>query len=51
MAWISGNGALSNMLIDRALETVPDYNLATLIKMAVSSGLNPSLWREVISEI
>ena len=51
MAWISGNGALSNMLIDRALEVTPDYNLATLIKMAVSSGLNPSLWREVISEI
>jgi hypothetical protein len=51
MAWINGNGALSSMLIDRALETVPDYNLATLIKMAVSSGLNPSLWREVISEI
>jgi hypothetical protein len=51
MAWISGNGALSSTLIDRALEVTPDYNLATLIKMAVRSGLNPSLWREVISEI
>lgn len=51
MAWINGNGALSNMLIDRALEVTPDYNLATLIKMAVSSGLNPSFWRETINEI
>lgn len=51
MAWISGNGALANMLIDRALEVTPDYNLATLIKMALTSGLNPSFWREAVSEI
>lgn len=51
MAWISGNGALANMLIDRALEVTPDYNLATLINMALTSGLNPSFWREAVSEI
>ena len=51
MAWLKGNGALSTMLVDSALEATPDYNLAVLIKVAVSNGMNPSYWRETISEL
>ena len=49
MAWLKGNGALANMLIDTALETTPDYNLAILIKVALANGMNPSYWRETIN--
>ena len=51
MAWIKGNGALANMLIDTALEATPDYNLAIIIQVALRTGLSPSYWREVISEL
>lgn len=49
MAWLKGNGALANMLIDTALEATPDYNLAILIKVSLRNGLNPSHWRETIN--
>lgn len=51
MAWLKGNGALANMLVDTALEVTPDYNLAVLIKGALSIGMSPNHWREVIGEL
>jgi hypothetical protein len=51
MAWLKGNGALANMLVETALEVTPDYNLAVLIQGALSIGMNPNHWRETISEL
>jgi hypothetical protein len=51
MAWLKGNGALANMLIETALEVTPDYNLAVLINGALSIGMSPNHWKETISEL
>lgn len=45
VAWQSGNGALANVALGRALAEDRDYSMADLIRRAVNSGLSPSLAR------
>jgi len=45
VAWQSGNGALANMALDRALSDDPCYSMARLLQMAMDSGAPPSLAR------
>lgn len=45
VAWQSGNGALANVAIDRALSDDPYYSMARLLQQAVDSGAPPSLAR------
>jgi hypothetical protein len=44
-AWQSGDGALANIAVDRALAADPDYSMAHLIGEAVEAGLPPSAAR------
>jgi hypothetical protein len=44
-AWQSGEGALANIAIERALAADPDYSMAHLIGQAVDAGLPPSAAR------
>jgi hypothetical protein len=44
-AWQSGNGALANVAIDRALADQPDYSMARLLRQALDSGAPPSMAR------
>ena len=41
-AWQSGEGALANIALDRALADTPGYSMAELIRQALSAGLPPS---------
>jgi hypothetical protein len=45
VAWQSGNGALANVALDRALADDPCYSMARLLRQAVDSGAPPSLAR------
>jgi Domain of unknown function (DUF4192) len=45
VAWQSGEGALSNIAIERALAADPDYSMAHLIGQATDAGLPPSAAR------
>ncbi len=45
IAWQTGEGALANIAIERALAADPDYSMAHLIGQAVSAGLPPSAAR------
>ena len=45
VAWQSGNGALANVALDRALAEDPHYSMAVLLRQAVDSGAPPSLAR------
>ncbi len=42
VAWQSGDGALANVALARALDANPGYTMARLLLEAVSSGLPPS---------
>ena len=44
-AWQSGNGALANVALDRALADQPDYSMARLLRQALDSGAPPSMAR------
>jgi hypothetical protein len=44
-AWQSGEGALANIAIDRALEADPRYSLALLLRDIMDSGVPPSAAR------
>jgi hypothetical protein len=44
-AWQSGEGALANIAIERALAADPDYSMAQLIGEALDAGLPPSAAR------
>jgi hypothetical protein len=44
-AWQSGDGALANIAIERALAADPGYSMALLLAEAVESGLPPSAAR------
>jgi hypothetical protein len=44
-AWQSGEGALANVAVERALAADPDYSMALLIADAVQAGLPPSAAR------
>jgi hypothetical protein len=45
VAWQSGNGALANVALDRALTDDPDYRLAHLLRRIIDSGMDPSKTR------
>lgn len=45
VAWQSGNGALANVALDRALSDDPRYRMAQLLRQAIDSGAPPSLAR------
>lgn len=45
VAWQSGDGALGNVALDRALADNPDYSLALLLREALDSGAPPSMAR------
>jgi hypothetical protein len=44
-AWQSGNGALANVALDRALADQPDYSMAMLLRQALDCGAPPSMAR------
>jgi len=41
-AWQSGDGALANIALDRALADDPGYTMARLLRDALAAGLPPS---------
>jgi hypothetical protein len=45
IAWQSGNGALANVALDRALADDPQYSMALLLRQVINSGAPPSLAR------
>jgi len=45
VAWQSGEGALANVALDRALADDPRYSMATLLRQAITAGAPPSLAR------
>jgi Domain of unknown function (DUF4192) len=45
VAWQSGNGALANVALDRALSDDPGYSMALLLRQAIDSGAPPSMAR------
>jgi hypothetical protein len=44
-AWQSGDGALANIAIERAIAADPNYSMALLLSEAIESGLPPSAAR------
>jgi hypothetical protein len=44
-AWQSGDGALANVALDRALEDNPRYSMALLLREALDAGAPPSMAR------
>ena len=44
-AWQSGDGALANVALDRALADQPAYSMAKLLRQALDSGAPPSMAR------
>lgn len=45
VAWQSGDGALANVALDRALADDPAYSMATLLRQVIAAGAPPSLAR------
>jgi hypothetical protein len=45
VGWQSGNGALANVALDRALADDPQYSMALLLRQVITSGAPPSLAR------
>ena len=45
VAWQSGDGALANVALDRALADKPGYSMALLLRQVITAGAPPSLAR------
>jgi hypothetical protein len=45
VAWQSGDGALANVALDRALADDPGYSMAQLLRQVIGAGAPPSLAR------
>jgi Domain of unknown function (DUF4192) len=45
VAWQSGDGALANVVLDRALADAPGYSMALLLRQVIAAGVPPSLAR------
>jgi len=45
VAWQSGDGALANVALDRALTDDPSYSMALLLRQVIGAGAPPSLAR------
>ncbi len=50
-AWLDGNGAITRMAIDRALEADSDYGLARLLDRALTFGVPPRVWAESLAAV
>ncbi|MGC4750461.1 DUF4192 domain-containing protein [Micromonospora sp. DT201] len=48
-AYLSGDGALANIAIERALHADPDYRLAHLLGLALQAGVPPHIWQAAIT--
>ena len=42
VAWQSGDGALANVALDRALADDPRYSMALLLRQVITAGAPPS---------
>lgn len=49
--WLTGNGAMANLCIDRASRDAPNYSLAIMVRKALEHALPPSFWLESINEL
>jgi hypothetical protein len=45
VAWQSGDGALANVALGRALDDDPEYSMALLLQQVISAGAPPSMAR------
>jgi hypothetical protein len=45
VAWQSGDGALANVALDRALADDPRYSMALLLRQVITAGAPPHLAR------
>jgi Domain of unknown function (DUF4192) len=45
VAWQSGDGALANVALDRAVADEPQYSMALLLRQVITAGAPPSLAR------
>ena len=45
-AYLSGDGALANIAVDRSLQADPGYSLARLLRSSLLAGVSPEVWRE-----
>ncbi len=45
VAWQSGDGALANVALDRALADEPGYSMASLLRQVITAGAPPALAR------
>jgi hypothetical protein len=50
-AWLDGNGALTTVALDRALEVDSSYSLARLLERALSQNVPPSVWTESLEAV
>jgi hypothetical protein len=45
-AYLSGDGALANIAVDRSLQADPGYWLAQMLRRSLLAGVSPLVWRE-----
>jgi Domain of unknown function (DUF4192) len=45
VAWQTGDGALANVALDRALADDPSYSMALLLRQVIGAGAPPALAR------
>lgn len=50
-AWLSGDGAMARVALERAGEADPDYSLARLLSDALDGGLPPWAWTSMMQEL
>ena len=50
-AWMMGDGARANISLDIAFEDDPNYELGSLLAMALTNALPPSRWLEMMSSL
>jgi hypothetical protein len=51
LAYESGDGALAQRAIDRALEEDPDYSLANLLRRVFTAGFSPSVFTTMTDDL
>ncbi|NYE46291.1 hypothetical protein HDA32_001411 [Spinactinospora alkalitolerans] len=49
-AWLSGDGVLADLALDRVDAAVPGYSMAELIRQALRCGVSPGDWRHFTPE-
>lgn len=49
--WLRGDGLRAKVACQRALECDPYYSLAVLLDAALSAGLPPAVWHQVVSDL